>query len=64
MPPSLPLSIMTTNRRMRGRQKDCPTAGGRRLVVLRPHPANFQTAASFEDKTNPYRNLEDPRFKK
>jgi hypothetical protein len=29
-----------------------------------PATETFQSAASFEDKSNPYRNLEDPRFKK
>jgi hypothetical protein len=27
-------------------------------------PSSFAAAESYEDKTNPYRNLEDPRFKK
>jgi hypothetical protein len=29
-----------------------------------PAPGGYQIAESFEDKTNPFRNLEDPRFKK
>lgn len=41
-----------------------PTAGGTSLGSSPPAIGNFQTAASFEDKSNPYRNLEDPRFKK
>ena len=36
---------------------------------IAPHPSppltgSFETADSFVDKSNPYRNLEDPRFKK
>lgn len=27
-------------------------------------PADYSAAESFEDKTNPFRNLEDPRFRK
>jgi len=29
-----------------------------------PAPGGYENAKSFEDKTNPFRNLEDPRFKK
>jgi len=44
--------------------EDSPTGG-----VISPGDTplakgNFQEVASFEDKSNPYRNLEDPRFKK
>jgi hypothetical protein len=28
-----------------------------------PSPGGYEIAPSFEDKSNPYRNLEDPRFK-
>lgn len=30
----------------------------------RPSPTSYPAIESFEDKTNPFRNLEDPRFKK
>jgi len=44
--------------------EDAPAAEGTSLGSSPSATGNFQTVTSFEDKSNPYWNLEDPRFKK
>jgi len=45
-------------------QPDSPPVAQPPPGPSQPSPGGYQIAASFEDQSNPYRNLEDPRFKK
>ncbi len=44
--------------------EESPTGGVMSPGHTSPAKGTFQEVTSFEDKSNPYRNLEDPRFKK